>query len=108
VSDTVNVVVELRSWFLRYGGSRPYLAIDGRVHQRAWGTHHLVLSVGRHRIEAWYPTMLIARTNLAAADLDVEPGATYRLRYQPSLWPFGAGSMELVTAELPVARLVPP
>ena len=103
--DAVNVTVELRSWLNRLSATtRPYLAIDGRAHRRTWGTHQLVLSVGSHRIEAWYPTTLVAKTCPAAIDLDVEAGATYRLRYRPGL-PFGAGSMMLVAAELPLARV---
>jgi len=104
VSDAVNVTVELRSWFNALSPTRPYLAIDGRAHRRTWGTHQLVLSIGTHLIEAWYPTLLVAKTCLAAIDLDVEQGSTYRLRYRPGL-PFGTGSMKLVAAELPPARL---
>jgi hypothetical protein len=103
--DAVNVTVELRSWFNALSANtRPYLAIDGTAHRRTWGTHQLVLSIGTHRIEAWYPTLLVAKTCFASIDLDIEPGATYRLRYRPG-FPFGAGSMKLVAAELPAARV---
>jgi hypothetical protein len=89
----------------------PWLAVDGQSARSAWGKHQLTLPAGRHRFEAWFPYIFRSQTCLGAIDLDLAPGASYRIRYRPAWLVFLPGKMTVQQQPLlapAIAKQLPP
>ncbi len=74
--------------------ARPFVAIDDCVVPSAWGTHHLHLSPGWHRIVVYYQNFFQAHAGRASLDILVGEGRTLCIRYRFSTpWAFAKGRL---------------
>jgi hypothetical protein len=72
----------------------PQVRVDGRdveVHQ--WGTHHVPVSSGRHRIKVWVPYFLPRKAGMASTDVSVASGDVVELEYMAPALTFARGSI---------------
>lgn len=74
----------------------PFLAMNGYIERRPWGTHTFNLAPGVYHVGAWYPYLFNSRTSPAELMVPVEPGVITTVQYKPAWLVFLAGSMYII------------
>ena len=78
---------------------KPVVVIDGKSHALSWGKHFLPLAPGGHRIEAYFPYLLLHRCGVASAEIMLAEGSVAQVEYSAPLLPLLAGSIRLLNAQ---------
>jgi hypothetical protein len=76
----------------------PRIEINGKVHEKPWGTHFFALPPGTHKITVYFPYKILGmeRCGENSISVDVAKDVVTHVKYHMGTWMYSKGSLEVV------------